>query len=393
MDKGRRVVYYEDLTAVKTSDKKDENASIAMPDASGTATSVTVQTKGTAVAGPSATGIKRQRTLMDMFTAPALARPEEPEAKKLRVNGSTDSLSNSSSSSPATNLKPAAAGFGLQPLNSIPYSPSAFTASLTDDQKRLLRLEIETMGKSWLKLLKDEIKKPYFIALKEFLWKEGVRGPDDSDKALKVYPAPKNIYAWSNFTPLGKVKVVIIGQDPYHGPGQAHGLCFSVPQGVAVPPSLRNIYAEIKSEYPGFEPPKSGSLAAWAADGVLLLNTALTVRTGAAGSHQGKGWETFTDKVVNVVDRYGGANLGDRVGYGRGVVFMAWGSWAQKRVVKLDKKKHLVLQSAHPSPLSASKGFFGNGHFKAANDWLAQHYGDSAKVDWCNLTVRPPADV
>jgi len=236
-----------------------------------------------------------------------------------------------------------------------------------------------------LKVLKDEIKKPYFISLKEFLWKEGVQGPDDSARDLKVYPAPRNIYSWSNYTPLGKVRVVMIGQDPYHGPGQAHGLCFSVPPGVPAPPSLKNIYAEIKAEYKDFVPPKHGNLTAWAEAGVLMLNTSLTVRAHAAGSHQGKGWEQFTDRVIEAVDRYGGANLGDKTGLGRGVVFLAWGSWAAKRVAKLSKTKHLILASAHPSPLSARKGFFGNGHFRKANDWLEARYGADGRVDWCRL--------
>ncbi|XP_006459295.1 hypothetical protein AGABI2DRAFT_218352 [Agaricus bisporus var. bisporus H97] len=274
---------------------------------------------------------------------------------------------------------------GLRKLNSIPFSLSEFINSLDEDKRQLLRLECEVMGKSWLKILKDEITAPYFIALKRYLWNVGVKGPDDT-------PKTKDIYAWSR-TPLGKVKVVIIGQDPYHGPGQAQGLCFSVPVGVRIPPSLVNIYAELRAEYPKFEPPKHGNLTAWASNGVLLLNTCLTVHAHEAGSHSNKGWEQFTDKVVDVVDRYGGANLSngstespDTNGIGRGVVFLAWGSWAMKRVAKLNKTKHLILTSAHPSPLSANRGFFGNGHFKAANEWLESKYGPDAQVDWCNLT-------
>ncbi|KAI0649340.1 uracil-DNA glycosylase [Trametes meyenii] len=272
-------------------------------------------------------------------------------------------------------------------LNSIPFSLSTFQDSLSDEEKKLLALECQTMGKSWLKLLKDEIRQPYFLKLKRFLLEQGVKGPDDSAPNLRVYPAPQNIYSWSNLTPLGRVKVVIIGQDPYHGPGQAHGLCFSVPPGVAIPPSLRNIYAEIKAEYPEFEPPKHGTLTSWAENGVLLLNTALTVKANEAGSHSNKGWEQFTEKIIEVVDRYGGANLGQSgvVGHGRGIVFLAWGGWAQKRVTKLDKKKHLILTSAHPSPLSAHRGFLGNGHFKKANDWLENKYGRDSCVDWTKL--------
>ncbi|KAH9983086.1 uracil-DNA glycosylase [Russula compacta] len=299
---------------------------------------------------------------------------------KLAASGSDDKPS-------AAGTQPSAGSTGPQSLNSIPFSLAEYVASLTEDQKRLLKLECETMGRSWLKVLKDEIKKPYFISLKEFLWKGGVHGPDDSAQDLQVYPAPRNIYSWSNYTPLGKVRVVMIGQDPYHGPGQAHGLCFSVPPGVTAPPSLKNIYAEIKAEYGDFVPPKHGNLTAWAEGGVLMLNTCLTVRAHSAGSHQGKGWEQFTDRVIEVVDRYGGANLGNKSGVGRGVVFLAWGAWAAKRVAKLDKTKHLILSSAHPSPLSARKGFFGNGHFRKANDWLEARYGPDGRVDWCRLDL------
>ncbi|KIP08062.1 hypothetical protein PHLGIDRAFT_29787 [Phlebiopsis gigantea 11061_1 CR5-6] len=300
----------------------------------------------------------------------------QPDAKRARRDKSGPSASTAASGGPRT-------------LNAIPFSLAEYVASLSDDEKRLLALECDTMGKSWLKTLRDEIRKPYFINLKEFLWKEGVKGPDEVPKTLKIYPAPQNIYSWTNLTPLGRVKVVIIGQDPYHGPNQAHGLCFSVPQGVPVPPSLRNIYKEIKNEYSEFDPPKHGNLTAWAQNGVLLLNTCLTVKAGDAGSHQKHGWEEFTDRVVDIVDKYGGANLAANgsslAGRGRGIVFLAWGAWAAKRVAKLDKKKHLVLTSAHPSPLSASRGFLGNGHFKKANEWLEEKYGPGGCVDWCTL--------
>ncbi|EPQ52742.1 uracil-DNA glycosylase [Gloeophyllum trabeum ATCC 11539] len=309
-----------------------------------------------------------------------------PKKSKLAASGSSSSLSEESGSVEVKSTRPVVRVGGLQLLNTIPFSMASYRAALSEEQTRLLELECETMGMSWLKLLKDEIKKPYFLALKRFLWEEGVTSADA--KGHSVFPSPRNIYAWSR-TPLGKLKVVIIGQDPYHGPGQAHGLCFSVPPGVAVPPSLRNIYAEIKAEYPEFSPPKHGNLTAWADNGVLLLNTCLTVRAGNAGSHSGKGWEEFTDKVVDVVDKYGGANLtsgsSGKAGYGRGVVFLAWGKWAAKRVAKLDKKKHLILTSAHPSPLSAHQGFLGNGHFKKANEWLKERYGPDAVVDWCSL--------
>ncbi|KAI5122533.1 hypothetical protein M0805_005260 [Coniferiporia weirii] len=368
-DVSEKVVYLEDLevkTTVKTEGDDKKSASVS--------TTKTVTTTTTTMTG------KRQRTLMEVMSGGAKAKDSGQALKKAKLTSTGDVEAPSPS-------PPKPTTFGLQPLNSIPFSMQAFKDSLTEEQKGLLELECVTMGKSWLKVLKDEIKKTYFINLKKFLWSEGVKGPDDVTN--KIFPAPRNIYAWSN-TPLGRVRVVIIGQDPYHGPGQAHGLCFSVPRGVSVPPSLRNIYAEIKAEYPDFSPPKHGNLTAWANSGVLLLNTALTVRNGSAGSHSKKGWETFTDKVIEVVDKYGGANLGGTNGVGRGIVFLAWGAWAAKRVDKVDKKKHLILQSAHPSPLSASRGFLGNGHFKKANDWLEARYGKDGLIDWCKLDVDEP---
>ncbi|KAF9521019.1 hypothetical protein BS47DRAFT_1335123 [Hydnum rufescens UP504] len=315
------------------------------------------------------TAKKRQLSLMDMI-------PSTPSGKKSR----TDALASSSPSIGRTVN-------GVKPFNTIPFNMDKFKESLSDDEKRLLALECETMGRTWLKVLSNEIKKPYFIKLKEFLWQEGVQGPAaQSVGSPKIFPPPSEIYNWSRRTPLGHLRVVIIGQDPYHGPGQAHGLCFSVCKGVPVPPSLKNMYKEIKTDYPDFEPPSHGDLSSWAESGVLLINTSLTVRSGAAGSHSNKGWETFTDAVIDLIDKYGGASLSKTGGnVGHGVVFMAWGSWAAKRVAKLSETKHLVLRSAHPSPLSAHRGFFGNGHFKKTNDWLEKRYGLEAKIDWCKL--------
>ncbi|GAA5917176.1 hypothetical protein JCM5296_005591 [Sporobolomyces johnsonii] len=160
-------------------------------------------------------------------------------------------------------------------------------------------------------------------------------------------------------------------------------MCFSVRPGVKIPPSLRNIYKEIKDEYPEFEVPKHGNLISLARSGVLMLNTSLTVRPHQAGSHSNKGWETFTDKIVELVDKYGGSS---EVGkQSDGVVVLAWGAWAAKRVAKMDQKKHLILTSPHPSPLSARRGFFGNGHFRKANDWLEAKYGPEARIDWTKL--------
>ncbi|KZO96786.1 uracil-DNA glycosylase [Calocera viscosa TUFC12733] len=270
-------------------------------------------------------------------------------------------------------------------LNSIPFSLNAYKAGLSAEEKEYLALECETMGMSWMKVLKDEIRKPYFLKLKKFLASEGVKGA--ADKCTTVFPQAKDIYSWSRHTPLGKVRVLIIGQDPYHNVGQAHGLCFSVQPGVALPGSLRNIYQEIASSYPSFIPPKHGHLISWARSGVLLLNTSLTVHAHQAGSHANKGWETFVGEVIKAVDTWGGANIGSAGGKGQGVVFMAWGAWAQKRVAGLDKKRHCILTSAHPSPLSAHRGFLGNGHFLKANQWLRERYGPDGEVDWCDLTI------
>ncbi|KZT73084.1 uracil-DNA glycosylase [Daedalea quercina L-15889] len=374
MSTKERAVYLEDIEG--PTEKKEAPQTVRQDTSVAGATASKSQVEKTAVVNEqkasATTTVKRQRTLVDMFPG-----GNAPATKKIKV-AATHTRATSTAS--ALTSQPS--------LNSIAFSLSEFQAAMSDEERKLLALECETLGKSWLKLLKDEIRKPYFLKLKRFLYDAGVHGTKDSAPSLRIYPSPQNIYAWSNLTPLGRVKVVVIGQDPYHGPGQAHGLCFSVPPGVPVPPSLRNIYAEIKAEYPQFEPPKHGNLTAWAETGVLLLNTCLTVKAGEAGSHSGKGWEEFTDRVVDVVDRYGGANLANSNGAGgrgRGIVFLAWGAWAAKRVAKLNTKKHLILKSAHPSPLSASRGFLGNGHFKRANEWLEQKYGPDGCVDWCKL--------
>ena len=209
------------------------------------------------------------------------------------------------------------------------------------------------MEESWHRRLAPEFEKPYFEALTTFVRQEYTSGP--------CYPPGRLIFHAFEATPFDKVKVVILGQDPYHEPGQAHGLCFSVPDGIALPPSLKNIYAEIQSEL-GVTPPSSGDLNRWAAQGVLLLNATLTVRRGQAASHQGRGWETLTDAAIQSLAR-------ER----EHIVFMLWGSYAGKKAAFIDPQKHLVLTSAHPSPLSAYRGFFGNHHFSLANHFLQQH--------------------
>ena len=203
---------------------------------------------------------------------------------------------------------------------------------------------------SWKEALKDEFEKPYFAALCDFVRQEY--------KTSTIYPPASLIFNAFNLCPMDKIKVVIIGQDPYHEPGQAHGLCFSVNDGAKFPPSLQNIYKEIASEY-NQPMPQSGNLTRWAEQGVLLLNATLTVRAHLAASHQGKGWETFTDNVIKEVN--------DRC---QNVVFLLWGSYAQKKEAYIDKSKHCVLKAAHPSPLSAYRGFFGCNHFILANNYL-----------------------
>ncbi|KAF9266546.1 uracil-DNA glycosylase [Marasmius fiardii PR-910] len=326
---------------------------------------------------------KRQMTLTDMFGSQGNSKRTKLSPQAATSTKAIDSRTIVSVATRRPN--------GLPKLNSIPFSLKGFQDSLNEEERNLLNLESQLLGKSWFKLLQDEIRKPYFISLKRFLWEKGVKGPEDSAPSLKIFPPARNIYTWSD-TPLGKVRVVLIGQDPYHSRGQAHGLCFSVPSGVRVPPSLNNIYAELKAEYPDFNPPKHGNLSSWAANGVLMLNACLTVEEGKPGSHANKGWETFTSEIVQIVDKYGGANLpgpsgSASIGTGRGVVFLAWGAFAEKRVAGLNKKKHLVLKSAHPSPFSAHKGFLGNGHFRKANEWLEAKYGPDGKVDWCHLEV------
>ncbi|MBQ5844482.1 MAG: uracil-DNA glycosylase [Alistipes sp.] len=206
------------------------------------------------------------------------------------------------------------------------------------------------IAEDWKAVLKDEFEKPYFAQLVEFVKKEYSAGT--------VYPSGKNIFRAFDKCPFDKLKVVIIGQDPYHGPGQANGLCFSVAQGVPFPPSLQNIFKEVNSDT-GAPIPTSGELDRWAEQGVLLLNSVLTVRAHQAASHAGCGWEIFTDAVVRAVSERK-----------RGVVYMLWGSYAQRKGAIANPQTNLILKSVHPSPLSSYRGFFGSGHFSKANAYL-----------------------
>ncbi len=214
---------------------------------------------------------------------------------------------------------------------------------------------------SWKDVLASEFEKDYFKKLTEF-----VRGEYLSGKT--IYPEAKNIFNAFNLCPLSNVKVVIIGQDPYHEPHQAHGLCFSVESGVDFPPSLVNIYKEIESDIE-HKSITNGDLSAWARQGVLLLNSTLTVQAHIAASHSGKGWETFTDAVIRAVNENQ-----------KNVVYMLWGSFAQKKADFVDNQNNLILKSAHPSPLSAYRGFFGNHHFSRANEYLIQN--GKTPIDW-----------
>ncbi|EEP80834.1 uracil-DNA glycosylase [Uncinocarpus reesii 1704] len=222
------------------------------------------------------------------------------------------------------------------------FNKEEWVQSLTSEQRELLKLEIDTLEDSWLAHLKDELLTKEFLNLKRFLLKEIASG-------VEVFPPLSDVYSWSRHTPLHTVKAVILGQDPYHGYGQAHGLCFSVRPPTVAPPSLQNIYIALKKDYPAFQAPpnKGGLLTPWANRGVLMLNTCLTVRARSPNSHSQQGWEHLTQKAIDIVAKV----------RSRGVVFLAWGKPAAKRVANINREKHYVLQSVHPSPLSAHHGF------------------------------------
>lgn len=213
---------------------------------------------------------------------------------------------------------------------------------------------------SWKQMLSEEFEKPYFAQLVNFVKEEY--------KCHTVYPPAGQIFEALNRTPLDQVKVVLLGQDPYHGPGQAHGLSFSVPPGQALPPSLRNMYKELHQDL-GIAPPDSGFLLPWAEQGVLLLNATLTVRAHTPGSHQHQGWELFTDAIIHLLSTHK-----------QHLVFVLWGAYAQKKRLLIDGSRHLVIASAHPSPFSADRGFFGSKPFSRSNDYLLQH--SKSPIDW-----------
>lgn len=208
-----------------------------------------------------------------------------------------------------------------------------------------------SLGNDWDEILEEEFRKEYYVALREFLKVEY--------SSRKIYPPMFDIYNALRYTSLADTRVVILGQDPYHGPGQAHGLCFSVKRGVVPPPSLKNIFKELHDEL-GINEPECGELVGWAKQGVLLLNTTLTVRESSPQSHKGQGWEILTDRIISIINEKKDP-----------VVFMLWGGNARAKKALITNKEHLVLECAHPSPLSAYAGFFGCGHFKKANEFLS----------------------
>ncbi|WP_410220674.1 uracil-DNA glycosylase [Pedobacter sp.] len=214
-----------------------------------------------------------------------------------------------------------------------------------------MAVELES---SWLAVLKNEFDQPYMKELKAFLLSE-------KQKGFTIFPKSADIFNAFKHTPFDKVKVVILGQDPYHGVNQAHGLSFSVQKGITPPPSLKNIYKELADEFPDFKTPDHGDLTSWADQGVLLLNATLTVRANTAGSHQNKGWEQFTDQVIRVLSAKK-----------TGLVFILWGNYAKQKEALIDKSKHFIIKSAHPSPFSAYNGFFGSKPFSKTNQILEQ---------------------
>jgi uracil-DNA glycosylase len=215
---------------------------------------------------------------------------------------------------------------------------------------------------SWLKVLGEEFDKQYMVTLKKFL-------KEEKDAGNKIYPKGADIFNAFNTTPFDKVEVVLLGQDPYHGEHQAHGLSFSVQKGITIPPSLKNIYKELSTDITDFVAPQHGDLTKWAEQGVLLLNASLTVRAGMPGSHQKKGWETFTDTVIKTVS--------DKK---EGIVFILWGAFAQAKAELIDTSKHHIIKSPHPSPFSADRGFFGSKPFSKTNEILVKE--GKKPIEW-----------
>lgn len=220
--------------------------------------------------------------------------------------------------------------------------------------------KVPDIGEGWYEVLAEQFGAPYFQQLKQFL--------ETERSTQQVFPKGREIFQAFKLTPFQQVRIVLLGQDPYHGPGQAHGLCFSVPQGVPAPPSLQNMFKELERDL-GLPRPVHGELSHWARQGVLMLNATLTVRAHEAGSHQGQGWERFTDAAIQQLSEHR-----------TGVIFLLWGRFAQQKADLIDQRKHYVLTAPHPSPLSAHKGFIGCGHFSAVNELLLAQ--GNTPIDW-----------
>lgn len=303
--------------------------------------------------------MSNQKKISSFFNTSGTKRSAE-NAGVATDSPQTKSFKTEDQSSPASNPRPLS--------NLSPEQRERMEANRKEAEKRLLANKSpQYFGESWRNALAAEFGKEYFTKLCNFVKEERSR--------KTVYPPEKDVFTWTLQCNIKQVKVVIIGQDPYHGPRQAHGLCFSVPPGVAIPPSLVNIYKELTNDIEDFQAPKHGYLMGWAKQGVLLLNACLTVVASQANSHKDKGWEKFTDAVIRWIN----SNLSS-------VVFLLWGSYAQKKGSFIDKKKHCVLKAVHPSPLSAHRGFLGCKHFSQANEYLKKN--GKKPIDWCDL----PAD-
>ncbi|KAI9168140.1 uracil DNA glycosylase [Blastocladiella emersonii ATCC 22665] len=312
----------------------------ANPDADGGDDAAQAAAAAAASAGPSS--VKPEAA-----SAPPAGTTAKPALKRSAASAGVGSSSSSSSGPPAKRTK-------------------VYPSSNPEDGPAYLALERANMHPSWYWRLAPEFEKPYFKKLKEFLDAELASGQ-------RVFPPPDDVYSWARI-PFGKIRAVILGQDPYHGPNQAHGLCFSVRPGVPPPPSLVNIYKELEADV-GVPRPNHGYLMGWARQGVLMLNSVLTVRQANANSHAKKGWETFTDAVVAKVNEEA-----------ENVVFILWGKPAQVKGAKINKSKHCVLQAPHPSPLAAHRGFFGSKPFSQANTYLEAH--DRDPIDWSRLSIE-----
>ncbi|XP_036383108.1 uracil-DNA glycosylase-like [Megalops cyprinoides] len=296
-----------------------------------------------------------QKTIHSFFSPVAKKRILEEQSEN--TEESKDNVSEAKKQKPV-NHETATISLSPEQLDRIAKNKRAALEKLTAHNAP------DGFGESWRKALSSEFGKSYFKQVISFVSEER--------KHHTVYPPAHQVFTWTQMCAIQDVKVVILGQDPYHGPKQAHGLCFSVQRPVPPPPSLVNMYKELSTDIEGFQPPGHGDLTGWAKQGVLLLNAVLTVRAHQANSHKDKGWEAFTDSVVQWLN----GNL-------KGLVFMLWGSYAQKKGISIDRKRHHVLQTVHPSPLSAHRGFFGCKHFSKTNELLKK--SGKKPIDWTAL--------